>query len=79
MNKATKVLVIQFLFFAVIFLAARYVIAHFELLTGIWIPVVSGIITIVLVPQFKVFKVDGKDTVFVAWLFSKKGKPVNWL
>lgn len=79
MNKATKVLVIQFLFFAVIFLAARYVIAHFELLTGIWIPVVSGIITIVLVPQFKVFKIDGKDTVFVAWLFSKKGKPVNWL
>lgn len=79
MNKATKVLVIQFLFFAVIFLAARYLIAHFELLTGIWIPVVSGIITIVLVPQFKVFKVDGKDTVFVAWLFSKKGKPVNWL
>jgi len=79
MNKATKVLVIQFLFFAVIFLAARYVIAHFELLSGIWIPVVSGIITIVLVPQFKVFKVDGKDTVFVAWLFSKKGTPVNWL
>lgn len=79
MNKATKVLVIQFLFFAVIFLAARYVIAHFELLTGIWIPVVSGIITIVLVPQFKVFKIDGKDTVFVAWLFSKKGTPVNWL
>ncbi|SEH56551.1 hypothetical protein SAMN02927937_00219 [Paenimyroides aquimaris] len=79
MNKATKVLVIQFLFFAVIFLAARYIIAHFELLTGIWIPVVSGIITIVLVPQFKVFKIDGKDTVFVAWLFSKKGTPVNWL
>lgn len=79
MNKATKVLVIQFLFFAVIFLAARYIIAHFELLIGIWIPVVSGIITIVLVPQFKVFKIDGKDTVFVAWLFSKKGTPVNWL
>ena len=79
MNKTTKVLVIQFLFFAVIFLAARYVIAHFELITGIWIPVVSGIVTIVLVPQFKVFKIDGKDTVFVAWLFSKKGKPVNWL
>lgn len=72
-------MVIQFLFFAVIFLAARYIIAHFELLTGIWIPVVSGIITIVLVPQFKVFKIDGKDTVFVAWLFSKKGTPVNWL
>lgn len=72
-------MVIQFLFFAVIFLAARYIIAHFELLIGIWIPVVSGIITIVLVPQFKVFKIDGKDTVFVAWLFSKKGTPVNWL
>ncbi len=79
MNKATKILIIQFLCFALIFLAARFLVVRFELLTGLWIPVVSGIAAIVLAPQFKVFKVDGVDTVFVAWLFSKKGKPVNWL
>ena len=79
MNKATKILLIQFMCFAGIFLVARFLIVHFALLTGLWIPVVSGIAAIVLAPQFKVFKVDGVDTVFIAWLFSKKGKPVNWL
>lgn len=79
MNKATKILIIQFLCFAVIFLAARVIIVNFNLLSGLWIPIVSGLAAILLAPQFKVFKVDGKETVFVAWLFSKKGKPVNWL
>ncbi|MEG1020513.1 MAG: hypothetical protein RSE50_03275 [Myroides sp.] len=79
MTKATKILIIQFLCFALIFLGARFLIVHFALLTGLWIPVVSGIAAIVMAPQFKVFKVDGVDTVFIAWLFSKKGKPVNWL
>ncbi|WCM42847.1 hypothetical protein MG290_03955 [Flavobacterium sp. CBA20B-1] len=79
MNKATKILIIQFLCFAVIFLAARVIIVNFNLLSGLWIPIVSGVAAILLAPQFKVFKIDGKETVFVAWLFSKKGKPVNWL
>jgi len=79
MTKATKILIIQFLCFALIFLGTRFLIVHFALLTGLWIPVVSGIAAIVLAPQFKVFKIDGVDTVFIAWLFSKKGKPVNWL
>lgn len=79
MTKATKILIIQFLCFGLIFLGARFLIIHFALLTGLWIPVVSGIAAIVVAPQFKVFKVDGVDTVFIAWLFSKKGKPVNWL
>lgn len=79
MNKATKILIIQFFCFALIFLATRAIIVNFNLLSGLMIPIVSGVAAIVLAPQFKVFKVDGKDTVFVAWLFSKKGKPVNWL
>ncbi|WKW45674.1 hypothetical protein P3875_07735 [Myroides sp. JBRI-B21084] len=79
MNKATKILIIQFFCFALIFLATRTIIVYFNILSGLMIPIVSGVAAIVLAPQFKVFKVDGKDTVFVAWLFSKKGKPVNWL
>ncbi len=79
MTKTTKIYLIQFLCFAALFLIARYLIAHFELLSGFMIPVASGLIAIVLAPQFKIFKIDGKETVFVAWLFSKKGKPVTWL
>ncbi len=79
MNKQTKILIIQFMCFALIFLAARFIIVQYALLTGLWIPVVSGVVAILFAPQFKVFKIDGKDTVFIAWLFGKKGKPVHWL
>ncbi len=79
MNKTTKVYIIQFICFAVIFLLTRFLIVQFGLLSGLWIPIASGIVTILLAPQFKIFKIDGKETVFVAWVFSKKGKPVNWL
>lgn len=79
MNKTTKVYLIQFLCIAVLFLTFRFLITHFELFSGIWAPIVSGVTTIFLAPQFKVFKIDGKETVFMAWVFSKKGKPINWL
>lgn len=79
MNKTIKIYIIQFVCFAVLFLAARYVIVHWELLSGLMIPVASGLVAIVLSPQFKIFKIEGKETVFIAWLFSKKGKPVTWL
>ena len=79
MSKNMKVYIIQFVCFAVIFLVSRSLLANSGLLTGLWIPIVSGAIAILLSPQFKVFRIDGKDTVYVAWLFSKKGKPVNWL
>lgn len=79
MNKATKILIVQFAFFASIFLAARFLIVHFNLLSGLLIPIVSGLLAVILAPQFKVFKIDGKETVFMAWLFSKKGKPITWL
>ena len=72
MNKATKVLILQFVFFATVFLIIRYFIVQFNLLSGLLIPVVSGIIAILLSPQFKVIKIDGQEKVFIAWLFSKK-------
>lgn len=79
MNKATKVLILQFVFFATVFLIIRYFIVQFNLLSGLLIPVVSGIIAILLSPQFKVIKIDGQEKVFIAWLFSKKGKQIDWL
>lgn len=79
MNKTTKIYMVQFFCFAVIFLILRYTIGYFGWLSGYWIPIVSGVLTIFLAPQFKVFKIDGKETVFVAWIFSKTGKPVHWL
>ena len=79
MNKATKIYLIQFACFAAVFLISRYVISYFNLFSGLWIPIVSGLIAIVLAPQFKIFKIDGKDTVFMAWILSKKGTPIKWL
>ena len=79
MKKATKVLILQFLCFAAIFLLARLLIVQLGVFSGLLIPIVSGVLAIVLSPQFKVLKIEGKEKVFVAWLFSKKGKPVDWL
>ena len=79
MKKATKVLILQFLCFAAIFLLARLLIVQLGVFSGLLIPIVSGVLAIVLSPQFKVLKVEGKEKVFMAWLFSKKGKPVDWL
>lgn len=79
MNKTAKVYLVQFFCFAILFLTLRSIIVYFEWLSGYWIPIVSGVITIFLAPQFKIFKIDGKETVFVAWIFSKTGKPVRWL
>ena len=79
MNKSLKIFIIQFLCFALIFLAARFLIVHFELFTGLLIPAISGAAAILLAPQFKIFKINGVETVFVAWLFIKKGTPVKWL
>lgn len=79
MKKATKVLILQFLCFAAIFLLARFLIVQLGVFSGLLIPIVSGVLAIVLSPQFKVLKIEGKEKVFMAWLFSKKGKPVDWL
>lgn len=79
MKKATKVLILQFLCFAAIFLLARLLIVQLGVFSGLLIPIVSGVLAIVLSPQFKVLKIEGKEKVFMAWLFSKKGKPVDWL
>lgn len=79
MKKATKVLILQFLCFAAIFLLARLLIVQLGVFSGLLIPIVSGVFAIVLSPQFKVLKIEGKEKVFMAWLFSKKGKPVDWL
>lgn len=79
MKKATKVLILQFVCFAVIFLLARILIVQLGVFSGLLIPIVSGVLAIVLSPQFKVLKIEGKEKVFMAWLFSKKGKPVDWL
>ena len=79
MKKATKVLILQLLCFAAIFLFARFFIVQLGFFNGLFIPIVSGVLAIILSPQFKVLKIEGKEKVFVAWLFSKKGKPVDWL
>lgn len=79
MKKQTKIFILQFIIFAVVFLIIRYLVAHFELVSGIWIPVTAGVASALLCPQFKVFTVEGKEEVYMAWLFTKKTIKVKGL
>lgn len=79
MNKRTKAYIISFICFAIIFIIIRTIINQIQPITGIWLPIISAFITSFLAPQFKVFRIEGKDIIFVAWIFSKKGKALTWL
>lgn len=79
MKKQTKVLIIQFALFALVFLLIRFLISTADLLSGFWLPLASAIAATLLVPQFKVFTIDGKEQVFAAWVFYRKPVLVKWL
>ncbi|WP_372473174.1 hypothetical protein AB4865_10175 [Capnocytophaga sp. ARDL2] len=79
MNKKTKSYIVSFLCFFVIFIVIRTILSELQLAEGIWLPIVSALITSFIAPQFKVFRIDGKDIIYVAWIFSKKGRALPWL
>lgn len=77
MNAKTKVLIYQFVSFAVIFLLARYLIASFLELGWIWIPILSAVIATVLTPQFKVIHTEQGEKILMRWIFLKGVKTIK--
>lgn len=77
MNAKTKVLIYQFVSFAVIFLLARYLIASFLELGWIWIPILSAVIATVLTPQFKVVPTEQGEKILMRWIFLKGVKTIK--
>ena len=71
MNLKTKILIYNFLAFAVLFFLFRYTIYHILPLSGIWLGLVCAILASILAPKFIVETIKGKEKVFVKWIFSK--------
>lgn len=71
MSKQVKAFVFQLLCFAVLFIAARYLVAEYTGLTGYWIPVTAFVIGTLLAPKFHAVKTQEGEKLYWKWLFVK--------
>jgi hypothetical protein len=77
MSKKTKSFVYNFLAFAVIFFPARYIIATYAGLTGIWIPITAFVFATFLSPKFQVVNTKDGEKLYVKWPFVKGFKEIK--
>ncbi len=77
MTKQTKVLLVQFVCFAGLFLLGKLILS-LTTITGITNAIVCAVFATVFAPQFKIFKTADGEKVYMRWLFSKKVKELNW-
>lgn len=77
MSKKTKALLYQLISFAVLFIAARFLIAAYTNLQGYWIPVTAAVVATILAPQFQAIKTPDGEKLFMKWIFIKGIKEIN--
>lgn len=77
MSKKTKALVYQLISFAILFIAARFLIAGYTNLQGFWIPVTAAVVATILAPQFQSIKTKEGEKLFMKWIFIKGVKEIN--
>lgn len=77
MSKENKILILQFVCFALLFLIGKLILSFTEI-TGILNAILSAVFAALLSPQFKVFKTKDGEKVYMRWMFSKKAKELNW-
>lgn len=76
-NKKVKAFLYNFLGFAPIFLLVYFLVEKFTGLTGFWMPLTAFIASTILAPKFQVVKYEGKEKIFMKWLFIKGIKEVK--
>ena len=77
MSKSTKSFLYNFLGFAVIFFATRYIVGTYTNLTGFWIPGCAFAVGTLLAPKFQTIKTAEGEKLFMKWLFIKGFKEIN--
>lgn len=76
-KKRKKSLLYNFLGFAPIFLLVYFLAVKFTGLTSFWVPLTAFIASTILAPKFQVVKYEGKEKIFMKWLFIKGIKEVK--
>ncbi|MFV8370641.1 hypothetical protein [Flavobacterium sp. LB2R40] len=63
--------------FAILFISARYIVAHYTNLIGFWIPLTAFVIGTLLSPKFQAVKTKDGEKLFMKWIFMKGIKEVG--
>ena len=77
MTKKTKAFLYNFLGFAIIFFAVRYLVGTFTHLEGYWIPVTAFVVGTILAPKFQTVNTNEGEKLFMKWLFIKGFKEIK--
>ncbi|MFV8443146.1 hypothetical protein [Flavobacterium sp. LB2P44] len=63
--------------FAILFISARYIVAHYTNLIGFWIPLTAFVIGTLLSPKFQAVKTKDGEKLFMKCIFMKGIKEVG--
>ncbi len=74
MKLKNKVRIYNFIPFAIIFFAVRYILSSNFELGRIPLVLITALLTVILAPKFMVSKVEGEEKLFMTWFFIKKPK-----
>lgn len=77
MNKKVKAFFYNFISFAPVYLVSYFFIVRFNLLEGIFIPIVSAVLSFLLSPKFQVVSTNNGDKIYMKWLFKKGVREVE--
>jgi hypothetical protein len=77
MDKKSKALIYNFLGFALFFTIVYFLVVQFTDLSGLWIPLTSGVAASILTPKFQVVKYMGEEKLFMKWMFIKGVKEIK--
>lgn len=77
MSLQTKALLYQFLSFALLFIAFRFLVMTFTGLTGYWIPITAFIVATLLCPKYQAIRTKDGEKLFVSWIFFKGVKEIR--
>jgi hypothetical protein len=77
MNKKVKSFLYNFIGFVVIYLPTLFLVDQFTHLSGLWIPMTSFMVALILAPKFQAIKTSSGEKIFMKWLFIKGVKEIK--
>lgn len=77
MSKKVKAFLFNFLGFVVIYMPTLYLVNIFSRLNGIWIPLTTFMVALLLAPKFQAIKTHDGEKIYMKWLFIKGVKEIK--
>lgn len=77
MSKKTKAFLYNLICFALLFILFRFLIDKYTEMTGYFIPLTAFVVGTLLAPKFQAVKLQGKEKIFMRWIFIKGIKEIG--